>query len=90
MLSQVVETQFPADQFGYPDSALVIEFQNNGNVVHLIFAEQDTPSTDFDNAPNGSWFIPFTVDTNAFMPSFKFGAKGLNDGTWATAPAKFV
>ena len=90
MLSHVVETRNPADQFGYPDSALVIEFQNNGNRIHLIFDDQALPSTNFNNAPNGSIFIPFTVTGGELKPSIKFGAKGGIAGTWAAAPVAFA
>lgn len=87
MLTHVVETRPPADAYGYPDSALVIEFKNNGNKVHLIIDDQALPSTNFANAPNGSIFIPLTATAGEFKVSVKFGAKGLTDGTWAATAA---
>lgn len=86
MLTHIVETVPPADSYGYPTSALVVEFKNDSNRVHLILDDQATPSTDFANAPNGSIFICLTETAGENKIHVKFGAKGKSDGAWkATA-----
>lgn len=92
MLTNVVATRPPSDAgtFGYPDAALVTQFQNEGNAVHLILGSgdaSDAPGSLYANAPNGSIYIPLTTTAGNFKIYVKFGAKGLKNGSWVATGA---
>ena len=92
MLQNIVGTRPPSDasEYSYPAEALVIEFKNAGNRVHLIFGSGDTldaPGVLYNNAPNGSVYIPLTAEPALYCIFVKFGLAGLINGTWVATPA---
>ena len=91
MLQNVVATHPPSEtgEYGYPISALVLEYKNAKNKIHLIFGSLDlnnAPGSLYDSAPNGSIYVPLTSTANDKKVWVKFGAKGLTDGAWAYTP----
>lgn len=92
MLQNIVETRPPADagMYAYPDAALVIEFKNDGNRLHLILGSgdaSDAPGSLYANAPNGSVYIPLTATAGNMKLFIKFGLKGKTDGAWKSTAA---
>lgn len=72
-------TRAPDEVYSYPATALVLIFQNELYEMHFIWYTA-APSTNFDNAPNGSYFW----DGTNFNFYIKSGTLGLKDGTWKT------
>ena len=85
-LTPVVQSRPASTIYGYPEAALVMEFQNDGNRVHLVLGSGDSgdaPGSLYNNAPNGSIYVPLTAVAGNRKVYAKFGAKQLNNGTWA-------
>lgn len=88
-LQQIVSTRQASEtsEFGYPAAACVFVMGNGVNSFHLIFASGDSgdaPGALYDNAPNGSIYIPLTTTAANYNIRVKFGAAGLKNGTWAS------
>jgi hypothetical protein len=87
-LTPRVETR---DNYAYPSDATFIEFGDGASKIHLIHGSLAVPDNDVDgtgygNAPNGSTYIPQTATAGEQKVYVKFGAAGLQNGTWrATA-----
>lgn len=86
-LTQQVSTRTALAEFGYPAEALVVVFTNGDYTKHVIWGSGDAngaPGALYNNAPNGSVYIPDTATANDKKLYIKFGARGLADGTWSS------
>jgi hypothetical protein len=79
MLTPALSTRPPdsAASYGYPATAFVFLVQNDEVEFHFIWYGAN-PSSDFANAPNGSYLW----DGTNFNLYIKSGTPGAKDGTW--------